>query len=316
MDVSIVLATHNRAATLQKTLDTLAALAYPAGLTWELLVVDNNSHDATREVVERFAETANFTLRYLFEAQQGKSAALNTGVAAATGEIITFTDDDVLVHPEWLVNLVRTFTRFPCSAVGGRVVPVWEHLRPDWLEMERQLAVVHFDFGEEFREIRFPPLGANFAFRREVFAKYGLFRLDLGPSGNGQHRITCEDMELALRVLRAGEQIVYCPDAIVYHPVDPKRTTKKYFLEWFYYNGVSLTRAAGLPDFGVFLFGAPRWLYRELLANWLSWMLTFNKDRRFNRRLLTYKSLGAIVESRRLSHLKAAARAPQKLQPE
>jgi GT2 family glycosyltransferase len=107
--------------------------------------------------------------------------------------------------------------------------------------------------------------------------------------------------------MRGGEKVVYCPTAIVYHPVDPKRTTKKYFLDWYYYNGVSLTRMAGLPDFGVFYFGAPRWLYRELLVNGLRWLFTFDKNRRFNLKLRTYRSVGNIVESNRLSRLKAAA---------
>ncbi len=315
MDVSVVLATYNRAASLRKTLDTFSALTYPPSLTWELLVVDNNSRDATREVVENFAKSASFPLRYIFEAQQGRSAALNCGLNAAAGEIIAFTDDDVLLHPDWLAHLARTFQRFPCAAVGGRIVPLWEQPKPSWLEVNGQQAVVNFELGDEFKELRFPPLGANCAFRRRVFSEYGTFRLDLGVSGS-THTVTCEDTEFGFRLLRGGEQIVYCPDAIVYHPVDPKRATKKYFLQWFYYNGVSLTRTAGLPDFGMFLFGAPRWLYRELLANWLQWMLTFNRDRRFNRRLRTYRSVGDIVESRRLFRLRAATRASQQLQPE
>ena len=139
--------------------------------------------------------------------------------------------------------------------------------------MDGQQAVVNLELGDEVTEIRLPPLGANSAFRKQVFGKYGLFRLDLGPN-ESRHTITCEDWEFGERVMRGGEKVVYCPTAIVYHPVDPKRTTKKYFLDWYYYNGVSLTRMAGLPDFGVFYFGAPRWLYRELLVNGL--MFTSN----------------------------------------
>src|SRR5579863_4143034 len=186
MDVSVILATYNRTASLQKTLETFSAQVCPPDLTWELLVADNNSRDNTREVVEQFAKNANFPVRYLFEGRQGKSSALNAAIAATAGEIIAFTDDDVLLHPDWLCNLTRTFKRFNCVAVGGRVVALWEHPKPEWLEMERQVAVVSFEFGDDFREIRFPPLGANYAFRRETFAKYGLFRLDLGPSGDGQ----------------------------------------------------------------------------------------------------------------------------------
>ena len=315
MDVSVILATYNRAASLRTTLETFSHLVCPPHLSWELLVVDNNSHDNTREVIQTFASTATFTLHYIFEEQQGRSAALNSGIAAATGKIIAFTDDDVLLHPDWLANLPRTFERFDCAAVGGRIVPLWNHTKPEWLEMDGQQAVVNFELGEEFTSIRVPPMGANCAFRKQVFTKYGLFRLDLGVNGN-KHTVTCEDTEFGFRLLRGGEQIMYCPDAVVYHPVDPKRTTKKYFLDWYYYNGVSLTRTAGLPDFGVSFFGVPRWLYRELMANWARWMFSLEKNLRFNRKLRTYRSVGNIVESRRLSRLKAGAEVSRELQHE
>jgi glycosyltransferase involved in cell wall biosynthesis len=306
MDVSVVLATYNRAASLRTTLETFSRLVCPPALAWELLVVDNNSSDNTPSVIQEFSRTARFPVRYILEKRQGKSFALNSGVAEAKGEIIAFTDDDVLLHPDWLTNLTRALEGSEYAAVAGRIVPSWNHPKPEWLEMDGQQAVVNLELGDEVTEIRLPPLGANSAFRKQVFGKYGLFRLDLGPN-ESRHTITCEDWEFGERVMRGGEKVVYCPTAIVYHPVDPKRTTKKYFLDWYYYNGVSLTRMAGLPDFGVFYFGAPRWLYRELLVNGLRWLFTFDKNRRFNLKLRTYRSVGNIVESNRLSRLKAAA---------
>lgn len=301
MDISVVLATYNRAASLRVTLESFSSLVSPADLTWELLVVDNNSTDATRDVVESFAGTAGFPTRYIFEKEQGKSIALNAGVAQARGEIIAFTDDDVLIHQDWLANLKRTFDEVDCSAVAGKVIPRWNHPKPDWLKMEGQFAVTNFDHGDEPKEIRIPPIGANSAFRKDIFREHGLFRLDLGPNGS-RHAITCEDWEFGERLIRAGEKIAYCPTAIVYHPVDPDRTTKRYFLSWYYYNGISLTRTAGLPREGIFWFGVPRWLYRELLANFAKWVLTLQGNRRFSHKLSTYRSLGNIVESYRLSH--------------
>jgi glycosyltransferase involved in cell wall biosynthesis len=305
MQVSVILATYNRAPSLQKALETFSRLSCPPDLTWELLVIDNNSSDGTCEVVHEFARNAGFCVRYVFEGQQGRSAALNAGIAAARGEIIAFTDDDVLLHSDWLLNLKQTFDRCDCAAVGGRIVPLWNHSKPEWLQMDGQQAVVNFELGDEFREINFAPMGANSAFRRAVFAEHGLFRLDLGVSGS-THTVTCDDTEFGDRILKAGEKVIYSPNAIIYHPVDPQRTTRKYFLSWYYYNGVSLTRTAGLPNFGTFYFGVPRWLYRELLANFGRWMFCFQKNLRFNRKLWTYRSVGNIVESYRLSHVKAA----------
>jgi GT2 family glycosyltransferase len=174
--------------------------------------------------------------------------------------------------------------------------------------MEDQLAIVRFEMGDEVKEIRIPPLGANCAFRREIFEKYGMFRLDLGVSGS-RHTITCDDTEFGERLIRGGEKIVYCPSAIVYHPVDPARATKKYFLSWYYYNGRSLTRTLGLPSKGTFYFGVPRWLLRGLAMNAAHWLFTFDKNRRFHRKLWTYRSLGNIVESHRLSRMRNAVRA-------
>jgi GT2 family glycosyltransferase len=313
MDISIVLGTYNRAASLQTTLDSFSNLVVPSDFAWELLVVDNNSTDATHEVVERFAKTANLSVRYLFEGRQGRSAALNAGVAEAMGEIVAFTDDDVLLHCDWLSNLRRAFNESGCAAFAGRVVPLWHHPKPDWLEMEGQFAVVNFDLGDEFKEVRVPPLGANCAFRKDIFRKYGLFRLDLGVIGS-RHTITCDDTEFGERLIRGGEKIVYCPGAVIYHPVDPSRTTKRYVLSWYYYNGVSLTRTAGLPKEGVFWFGVPRWLYRELVTNFAKWVLTWRGKARFHHKLRTYRSAGSIVESYRLSHRKEAGHALQEPQ--
>lgn len=300
MDVSVVIATYNRASSLRNTLETFQRLSIPVDLRWELLVIDNNSKDSTRDVVLGFGKTANFPVRYLFEKVQGRSAALNTGIRQASGDIVAFTDDDVLLDSAWLGNLKRTFESCDCSAVAGRVVPQWNHPKPDWLEMNGHFAVTNFDLGDEIHEIRVPPLGANSAFRKEVFQKYGLFRLDLGVCGV-KHTTTCDDTEFGERLIRGGENIVYCPNAIIYHPVDPYRATKRFFVSWYYYNGISVTRMAGVPQDGVFWFGAPRWLYREMLTNLAKWMFTWEGKRRFRHKLQTFQSIGKLVESRRLS---------------
>ena len=303
MDISVVLATYNRAVSLRATLESFATLVFPTDLTCELLVIDNNSTDSTREVIEKSRGEISFPVRYIFEKKQGRSAALNAGIGESKGRVIAFTDDDVLLDRYWLAHLKKTFDDFDCSAVAGKVVAQWNHSKPDWLEMEGQLAVVQFDLGDELKEIRVPPLGANSAFRREIFRQYGLFRLDLGVNGS-EHTITCDDTEFGDRLIRGGEKILYCPSAIIFHPVDPARTTKKYLLSWYFYNGVSLTRTSGLPQGGAFWFGIPRWLYREMLANFAKWMLTPVRKHRFHHKLRTFRTFGSMVESYGLSRRK------------
>src|SRR5829696_9022741 len=100
MKFSVVIATYNRADELVRTLDSLRNLQVAE--PWEVVIVDNNSSDNTKEVVLKAAENFPVPLRYLHEPQQGRSAALNTGIKASHGEIIATTDDDVRVEPDWL----------------------------------------------------------------------------------------------------------------------------------------------------------------------------------------------------------------------
>jgi glucosyl-dolichyl phosphate glucuronosyltransferase len=307
VDFSVVLCTYNRAASLRRVLESFSQLTLPSDLDWELLVVDNNSNDNTLEVAQNFAKTAKYNVRYVFEGRQGRSAALNAGVAAARGDIIAFTDDDVILHPGWLLSLKRTFDEFDCAAVAGRIIPVWSRPKPDWLEMEQQQAVVNLELGDKPKQVEDdPPLGANSAFRKEMFERYGLFWLDLGVSGEN-HGITCEDTEFASRLFRAGEKIMYAPTAIVYHPVDPRRSTKAYFLRWYYNAGRSMVRAWPPAENVVCYFGVPRWVFGSLVRNMTKWAFSFIEKKRFHHKLRTYMDVGRITESYR-NRRKARAR--------
>src|SRR4051812_23694545 len=175
MKYSVVIATHNRAGDLRGTLGSLAAL--DSVEPWEVIVVDNNSTDATPAVVQELAGTFPVPLRYLFEAVPGRSAALNSGIAAATGTVIITTDDDVRVEPDWLVVAGDALERLQCDYVGGRVLPIWGGPRPAWLpdRPSPQWAVIALlDYGKEPIELtRRMPLGVNMAFRREAFDVVG-----------------------------------------------------------------------------------------------------------------------------------------------
>jgi glycosyltransferase involved in cell wall biosynthesis len=305
MDISIVLCTHNRASSLRKTLDTLGQMSVPPDLRWELLVVDSDSSDDTRQAVNEFTERTGLDVRYVWEPQRGKSLALNTGIKKAKGGIIAFTDDDVRVAPEWLHELVRTFREFDCMGVGGRSVPAWGGLiRPDWLITEGPYHLVpspilDFDQGDEAKELQIAPWGLNMAFRRSAFDKYGLFRTDLGPCGTG--RILGEDIEFGGRLLRCGEKIIYSPTAVVFHPVEQQRITKNYFLQYYFNSlGRAHIRQERWPANAVLYFGVPRYIFRRFLTNCVSWFFAFDKKRRFYYKTRLYSVLGQIAEARNL----------------
>src|ERR671912_10224 len=211
MRYSIVIATYNRAADLRETLRSLATLA-PDG-PWEVIVVDNNSPDDTRSVVDEEAPRFPVPLRYLFERKQGRSPALNTGIAAALGEIIVTTDDDVRVPVDWLQSGAAGLAELECDYVGGRVLPIWGGPRPAWLPNHsgKQWAVIALlDYGDEPIEFGARvPLGVNMAFRREAFQRAGGFDPDTGRKAGtllGQ-----EVREWCIRARNVGVRGFYVP---------------------------------------------------------------------------------------------------------
>src|ERR1051325_7506441 len=105
MRLTAILCTYNRCQSLQRALNSAAALVLPESVEWEVLVVDNNSNDQTRKTAGGFSARYPGRFRYLFEPRPGKSHALNAGIREARRNFLSFMDDDVVVHPEWLQNL-------------------------------------------------------------------------------------------------------------------------------------------------------------------------------------------------------------------
>src|SRR3990172_9024422 len=131
--ISVVLCTFNRDRMFEETLHSFLDCRTD-GIEHELLIVDNNSTDKTREIAARFAPRIP-RIRYLLEPQQGLSHARNRGIRESRGEIVAFVDDDVYFSPCWLEALASFFQRRPdVSCIGGKVVPHCEAARPSWLE--------------------------------------------------------------------------------------------------------------------------------------------------------------------------------------
>jgi len=127
---SIIIATRDRSHYLHGTLASLATIK--TADDWEVIVVDNNSMDDTPTVVRELSHGHPVPLRYACEAVPGRSAALNTGIAAARGRVIATTDDDVRVPQDWLDVAGAALERLRCDFVGGKVLPIWSGPRPAW----------------------------------------------------------------------------------------------------------------------------------------------------------------------------------------
>jgi glycosyltransferase involved in cell wall biosynthesis len=298
MNLTVILCTYNRCQLLANALESVAVSTLSQSVKWEVLVVDNNSRDQTREVVQDFCDRYPGRFRYLFEPRPGKSFALNSGIRESRGEILAFMDDDVTVEPTWLQNLTAALDGDQWAGAGGRIVLRWPASLPNWLSVDGPYArhpFPGFDQGHEARELIGPPFGTNMAFRRKLFEKYGGFRTDLGPEPGSE--IRAEDTEFGRRVVAAGERLRYEPSAVVYHPVPEDRIGKKFFLKWRFDYGRGDAR-----EFPVH----PVRLFCSLLAWTLRWMVALEPRVRFYRKVVVWEKAGAVAEFRR--HLLDAKR--------
>ncbi|MBW4650313.1 MAG: glycosyltransferase [Kastovskya adunca ATA6-11-RM4] len=218
--VTVAVCTRDRPTDLALCLDALSLLDYPA---LDILVVDNApSSDATKCLVQ----TKYPHVRYVTEPRPGLDWARNRAIIEARGEIIAYTDDDVVVDAGWVKALAKVFIENPeVMAITGLVVP-YE------LETEAQvLFEMQGGFGKGFKRKWYEVkpntktpwwffatgnygTGANMAYRRSVFAEVGYFdpALDVGTLTNG-----AGDLEMFFRVVKGGHTLVYEPNAIVRH---------------------------------------------------------------------------------------------------
>ena len=250
------------------------------GVRYEVIVVDNNSTDNTRATVESFIAKGHNDLRYVFESRQGIAYGRNAGIAAARGDIIAFTDDDVVATDNWIATIKRAFDENPGVAyVGGKILPDWDEPPPSWLTVDHWWPLALLDRGDDrFVVNASNPLclpTANASFRREVFPQIGLFL----PEFSGR-----EDHELFVRLWQAGGQGLYEPDLVVMARVQPERLRKSYHHRWNTTTGKfnSLMRLDEIigPDGSlmrershtVTLFGVPSSMYREFLTESLGWL--------------------------------------------
>ncbi len=245
LSATILICTFNRAELLAETLTSLGQVR--SSRAWDIVVVDNNSTDTTRAVVEHYASLMPVPVVYLFEPRQGKSYALNTGMALSAGEVIVFTDDDVRVSPGWLDAACETLDHdVAADYTGGPVRPLWGAEPPQWLDVSRSelwgtLAIL--DYGAEpfvFEERQRVPLGVNMAVRRSLVERIGGFHPDLGR--RGRSLLGQEQAEFFSRGRRAGARGLYVPSMEVHHHVPQARLTKSYFRRWWFWKGIARAR--------------------------------------------------------------------------
>ncbi len=237
MKFSVVVCTFNRSESLRRMLKSLQEIVIPDHLSCEVIVVDNNSDDDTRLVFEEIAKDFESRIRYVLEDKKGLSHARNRGVKEARGEIIAFTDDDVIVDKHWIQNIDKAFKEYDdVACIGGKILPIWEIPKPKWLKPDLYGYLALLDKGDSVAYMDALDIwGANFAVKSEMFKRYGLFDTNLGRTPRKLY--SGEEAEFLQRLQNAGKKILYYPSSIIHHHIPAYRMSKKYLRKWKFDQG-------------------------------------------------------------------------------
>lgn len=274
--LGIVVPTHNRAASLRRTLTSVMAQSY-AGARPEIVVVNNNSSDDTAAACAEFAPA----VRLVDEPRQGLSYARNTGIAALPhfedDDVIAFIDDDIEALPGWAAALMDAFDAAPSAdCVGGRVLASDVGALPAWLTPEHWAPLALQDHGPAPRtfDARTPLglVGANFAFRKRVFDRVGGFSPAVQRVKDGIG--STEDHEFLHRLYTLGGTAFYTPVAVVTTEVPAERMTREYHRRWHRGHGRfhALMRLPEVERARARFLGIPSHFFRRALQDVVAWV--------------------------------------------
>ncbi len=273
MLITVAICTWNRAKLLDETLTRMQQLTNPAGHDWELLVVNNNCTDETDAVIAKHQHA--LPIRRLIETQQGLSHARNCAMDHTRGEILIWTDDDVLMDAGWLKAYVEAATVYPTAGYFGGPVEPWFEVPPpeDILRVLPSIrgAFALVDYGSQTRQLQAgeAPFGANMAYRTQLIRG---FRFDPKLGRTGTNLIGDEETALLEQLNREGKFGLWVGPARVQHFIPKERANWDFV--WRFYHGLGMTgaRRHGIPACATW-FGKPRWVMREsAVTRMKSWM--------------------------------------------
>lgn len=267
IEIDVIIATRNRARLLDRCLRSILTAATAPEFDCAISVVDNDSADETRQVITRFARESGGRVLALSEKRLGKSFAVNTGIAATSGDVIAFMDDDQVAGPDWLRAIHRAFDE-GFDFVSGPVHGDWEFPPPAWYDARLRGAISLCDPGPERFELSAQDVfsGGNAAVTRAAMERVGGLHTALGKIAG--RSTMCEDGELLLRLKRAGFRGVYDPAMSVRHCVPRERLSRRYFRRWHRAYGFTMALIDDLhPEPVTRWFGLPRFLLRRTLES-------------------------------------------------
>ena len=240
MLLSVVLCTH-RLESYQNVIEAVESLLSQTYHDMEIIVVVDGNHRLSQEIAQVYQGREK--VRILATGDKiGVCGARNAGIGVAQGEVVAFTDDDVVADSRWIESLIDTYETHDAVAVGGKILPLWIATEPSHFpaELGWLVGITHNGFAdEEVSEVR-NAFGPNMSYRSEVFEKIGLFNERFGLGARGAVQLQGEEAELALRMKQVlGRGVTYNPQAVIYHKVPPWKTTPRWVLRRAFYQGYS-----------------------------------------------------------------------------
>jgi glycosyltransferase involved in cell wall biosynthesis len=225
--VSVVIPTYNRAKMLGITLESFVHQHYPKN-RFEIVVADNNSGDETRQVVEEWQRRSAVSVKYVFEKRQGVHYARNTAAWQTSGDILYYTDDDMIASRELLEEIVKPFSMDPrVGSATGRILPQWEVLPPEWiLKLCNNFRLSLNDLGEQMLIQEKDPgvYSCHMAMRRGIFFQSGGFN----PENTAGEWIGDGETGLNIKIKELGYKFAYNGKAVIRHMIPPQRMTQEY----------------------------------------------------------------------------------------
>jgi glucosyl-dolichyl phosphate glucuronosyltransferase len=282
VDITALVCVYNGVPVIEESIGSILAQRTDGLFSFEVLAIDNNSTDGTPALLQKLEVAHGGALRVMKEGRQGKSYALNTGLQAARGQIVSVIDDDEILPANWLAKIWEAFDGYPDAAfVGGKVLPIWPGPVPPWVTTEHWSPLAICDYGNAPRRIdRNTPLCLLAgSFRRSDLLAVGGYREDLGirPGQLG----SVEDDDVYKRLIDSGRQGIYLPGIMLSHKIERQRLTKQYHRRWHqghgrYYAQMRLPshEASHWP-----LLGVPGHAWRQAAVDARGWLAcTFGRD--------------------------------------
>lgn len=245
MKLSVIIPTRNRAKLLSKALDSLLKQTLNKEM-FEVIVIDNGSLDHTKKIVDSFINKI-LNIRYFYEEEPGLHIGRHKGLREAKSDILVYLDDDVELFPQHLENVLVSFKDEKVGLVGGKCLPKFEDLKPQWIldiwnrdpENRYIWSLSILDFGDNVTEI--DPnyiFGCNFCVRKEIIINAGGFHPDAMPKEKLKYRGDGETY-ISQYIRDNNFTALYNPDVSVHHFVSNKRTTEEYFEKRNFDMGIS-----------------------------------------------------------------------------